>query len=113
MIVAGALDLRCAYADAAAVAYVSLYEGFGAAGDRGDGPAGAPVMASNTSSLPEVAGDAALLVDPTDEAAIADALRASSTDTPSRTTSAAAVVSARRPSPGRRPRALRSMSTDR
>ena len=36
--------------------------------------AGAPVVTSATSSLPEVAGDAAVLVDPTDVAAIARGL---------------------------------------
>jgi alpha-1,3-rhamnosyl/mannosyltransferase len=35
---------------------------------------GTPVVCSNSSSLPEVAGDAALLVDPRDAAAIADGL---------------------------------------
>jgi glycosyltransferase involved in cell wall biosynthesis len=35
---------------------------------------GAPVLASDSSSLPEVAGDAALLVDPTDVGAIAAGL---------------------------------------
>lgn len=35
---------------------------------------GTPVLTSTTSSLPEVAGDAALLVDPHDTAAIADGL---------------------------------------
>ncbi len=35
---------------------------------------GAPVVTSNVSSLPEVAGDAALLVDPTQAAEIAAAL---------------------------------------
>jgi glycosyltransferase involved in cell wall biosynthesis len=37
--------------------------------------ASAPVMTSNTSSLPEAAGDAAILVDPTDVAQIVDAMR--------------------------------------
>ena len=35
---------------------------------------GAPVLAANSSSLPEVAGDGALLVDPLDSAAIAAGL---------------------------------------
>jgi len=35
---------------------------------------GTPVVCSNTSSLPEVAGDAALLVDPTDVRALAGAM---------------------------------------
>jgi glycosyltransferase involved in cell wall biosynthesis len=37
--------------------------------------AGSPVVTSKVSSLPEVAADAALLVDPLDVAAIADAIR--------------------------------------
>ena len=36
--------------------------------------AGAPVVASNRSSVPEVAGDAAILVDPEDDTSIAAAL---------------------------------------
>ena len=35
---------------------------------------GTPVLTSNTSSLPEVAGDAAVLVDPGDVGAIADGI---------------------------------------
>ena len=35
---------------------------------------GLPVLTSNTTSLPEVAGDAAVLVDPSDEGAIRDGL---------------------------------------
>ena len=78
----GGLDaatLDALYRHAEAFAYPSLYEGFGL-------PVleamqhGVPVVASNTSSIPEVAGDAALLVDPTDEDALADALRRVLTD---------------------------------
>ena len=53
--------------------YPSLYEGFGLpvleAMARG-----VPVACSDASSLPEVAGDAALLFDPRDQRAIAEAL---------------------------------------
>lgn len=35
---------------------------------------GAPVVTSNTSSLPEVAGDAALLIDPNDPTSLAEAI---------------------------------------
>jgi len=37
--------------------------------------AGVPAITSNRSALPEVAGDAALLVDPTDREALGQALR--------------------------------------
>ena len=59
-----------------ALAYVapSLYEGFGMTVLEAQA-CGTPVMASNSSSLPEVVGDAGLLVDPHDTAAMADALQ--------------------------------------
>jgi glycosyltransferase involved in cell wall biosynthesis len=53
--------------------YVSLYEGFGLPVLEAQA-AGVPVMTANNSSLPEIAGDAALLVDPSDVDAIADAM---------------------------------------
>ncbi len=59
---------------AKAVLFPSLYEGFGL-------PVleamllGTPVICSDTSSLPEVAGDAALMVDPYDAAALTAAIR--------------------------------------
>jgi glycosyltransferase involved in cell wall biosynthesis len=66
-------ELRALYAGAAAFAYPSLYEGFGLPILEAMA-AGAPVLTSSVSSLPEVAGDAALLVDPHDPAAIATGL---------------------------------------
>jgi alpha-1,3-rhamnosyl/mannosyltransferase len=45
---------------------------------------GCPVVASNTTSLPEVAGDAAVLVDPHNTDALAEALRAILQDEPLR-----------------------------
>lgn len=52
---------------------VSLYEGFGLPPLEAMA-AGTPVIVSNTSSLPEVVGDAGLLVEPTDAEAIAHAM---------------------------------------
>lgn len=62
-----------------AFVYPSLYEGFGIPVLEA-GACGVPVITSNTSSLPEVAGDAAILVDPHDVDAIADAMRRVLTD---------------------------------
>ena len=67
-------EIEALWAVADAFVFPSLYEGFGLplleAMARG-----VPVACSNASSLPEVAGDAALLFDPGDEHAIAEALR--------------------------------------
>src|SRR6266436_4872151 len=57
-----------------ALVYPSLYEGFGLPVLEAMA-AGAPVITSNVSSLPEVAGDAAMLVNPLSVDDIADALR--------------------------------------
>jgi glycosyltransferase involved in cell wall biosynthesis len=55
-------------------AFPSLYEGFGFPVLEAQA-CGVPVLTSNTTSLPEVAGDGALFVDPRDENAIAAGLR--------------------------------------
>ena len=65
--------LQASYRDALALAYPSLYEGFGLPLLEAMS-VGTPVIAAQVSSLPEVAGDAALLVDPFDVDALAGAL---------------------------------------
>lgn len=67
-------DLPALLSGAAVFAFPSLHEGFGFPVLEAQA-CGVPVLTSTTSSLPEVAGDAALLVDPLDEAAIAAGLR--------------------------------------
>jgi glycosyltransferase involved in cell wall biosynthesis len=58
---------------AEALVFPTLYEGFGFPLLEAMA-CGTPVLTSNVSSLPEVAGDAALLVDPLDEAAVAQGI---------------------------------------
>lgn len=59
--------------NAAAFAFPSLYEGFGIPPLEAM-EQGCPVLCSNAASLPEVAGDAAVLEDPLDEGALANGL---------------------------------------
>ena len=61
------------YNAATVMAFPSLYEGFGFPPLEAM-QCGTPVVSSNTSSLPEVVGDAGILLPPTDEVAWADAL---------------------------------------
>jgi glycosyltransferase involved in cell wall biosynthesis len=65
--------LAVLYRMAAMFVFPSLCEGFGLPPLEAMA-AGAPVITSKVSSLPEVVGDAALLVDPMDAGAIADAM---------------------------------------
>lgn len=67
-------DLPALYSAARVTAVPSLYEGFGIPVLKSMA-CGTPVLTSNVSSLPEVAGDAALTVTPTDLEAIIDALQ--------------------------------------
>ncbi len=71
--------LACLYSGCEAFVFPSLYEGFGLPVLEAM-QCGAPVITSNVTALPEVAGDAALLVDPTDPEAIAQAIRRVLTD---------------------------------
>lgn len=66
-------DLPALYNAALCFAMPSLYEGYGLPVLEAMA-CGAPVVTSNVSSLPEAAGGAALLVDPRDVSALADAL---------------------------------------
>jgi glycosyltransferase involved in cell wall biosynthesis len=66
-------ELPCLYAGALALAYVSLYEGFGLPPLEAMA-SGIPVLAGNRSSLPEVVGDAGILVDPENEEEIAEGI---------------------------------------
>jgi glycosyltransferase involved in cell wall biosynthesis len=66
-------DLPALYRAARAFVYPSLFEGFGLPPLEAMA-CGTPVVTSNVSSLPEVTGDAALLIDPNDERSLAGAL---------------------------------------
>lgn len=66
-------DIPALTAGASAFAYVSLYEGFGFPVAQAMA-SGVPVITSSTSCLPEVAGDAAICVDPRSPSEISGAL---------------------------------------
>jgi glycosyltransferase involved in cell wall biosynthesis len=68
------VDLPALYAGAACFLFPSLYEGFGLPPLEAMA-CGTPVVASHTSSIPEVVGDAGVLIDPFDVAGFADAAR--------------------------------------
>jgi glycosyltransferase involved in cell wall biosynthesis len=72
-------SLRSLYQHADLFVFPSLYEGFGLPVLEAMA-CGTPVVTSNTSSLPEVAGDAALLVDPENVQEIAGAMERVLTD---------------------------------
>lgn len=65
--------LSAIYSGALAFIYPSLYEGFGLPPLEAM-QCGTPVITSNTSSLPEVVGDAGIMVDPKDEDALCQAM---------------------------------------
>ena len=67
------LQLAALYRGASCFVYPSLYEGFGLPPLEAM-QCGTPVITANTSSLPEVVGDAGLMVDPLDADAFAEAM---------------------------------------
>ena len=80
---AGEEDLAALYRGGRALAFPSLVEGFGLPVAEAMA-CGTPVVTSDRSSLPEVAGEAAILVDPEDPAALASALQRVLEDEPLR-----------------------------
>jgi glycosyltransferase involved in cell wall biosynthesis len=66
-------DLAAIYSDAIGFIFPSLYEGFGLPVLEAM-QCGCPVISSNTSSLPEVVGEAGFLVSPTDKDALCESM---------------------------------------
>ena len=71
---ASELELAYYYSSAALLAYPSLYEGFGLPPLEAMA-CGCPVVTTNTSSLPEVVGEAGIMVNPYDTDSLAQAMR--------------------------------------
>ena len=69
----GETELQALYQRASALVYPSLYEGFGLPPLEAMA-CGLPVIASNAASMPEVVGDAGILLDPLDVGAWTDAI---------------------------------------
>ena len=72
-------DLATLYSGATGFVYPSLYEGFGLPQLEAM-QCGVPVVVSNTSSIPEVVGDAGIYIKPMDKIAIKDAMEILLTD---------------------------------
>ncbi|PIU55851.1 MAG: hypothetical protein COS88_03665 [Chloroflexi bacterium CG07_land_8_20_14_0_80_51_10] len=72
-------DLAYYYSSAALLCYPSLYEGFGLPPLEAMA-CGCPVVTSNTSSLPEVVGEAGIMVNPYDTRSLVQAIRQVLTD---------------------------------
>jgi glycosyltransferase involved in cell wall biosynthesis len=70
----GETEKNLVLSGATAMVFPSLYEGFGFPVLEAQA-CGTPVVCSNTSSLPEVAGNGAILVDPTNVSALVEAMR--------------------------------------
>ena len=102
------LEMRALYADALALVFPSLFEGFGMPVAEAM-IAGCPVACSRSTSLPEIAGDAALFFDPLDPAAIAATLVRLAAEPGLRTDLAAAGLR-RRPLFAARPRSVETLS---
>lgn len=72
-------ELAPLYSGAQVFVYMSLYEGFGLPPLEAM-QCGTPVITSNTSSLPEVVGDAGIMLDPNDQDGLCQALVQMTTD---------------------------------
>jgi glycosyltransferase involved in cell wall biosynthesis len=67
-------ELASLYSGARGLLYPSLYEGFGLPILEAMA-SGCPVLTSNCTAMPEIAGDAAILVDPLSVGSIAEGIR--------------------------------------